>query len=681
MARGIRIQFPGAGPNFTSFNLTTTAASGTYPFSIGVGFKKGDVPDNVTTDLSTAQVVVKRRWNDGSAKHAIISGRALLTQNVARSVSISTGSQSSGTALTASDIQAAAPSAEVVFDSFGSPSLPTVSLSSLLASPVRTWIGGAEMVECHYRSDVGAGTLLSVWFHVRLFADGRIWVRVIVENGYLDNGAGAVAPNADRSYGVTISVGGSSVYSNTGSPGLTHYRNTRYSAEGWIGGNPAITPAHDVAYLRASKLVPNYWWRNPSSATLNGLTQTYTQMGRGDLTASMGQGGDQPGIGILPRWNALYMVGADARGYRATLANSSHLNSYGIVWRDKTTNLVVKPSAFPTWSLDGAGAGGTFNIPRGALTWEVNHLYGEGYLAYLLTGDYWHYETMLMNASVVWACTGSGTVGVTPRGNGTSRVMAAEIRGNAWGLRCYCMVAALCPTDDAVAAEYQTLVASSVNHWKGVADTAPNQLGYVYFYNALGNIGHGTSNSGYVALWMQNFWTAALGFGYDIEPLANMSNFASMLSFLYKGIVGIFGGDASGYYFTYAGAYNLKVAPANNNSVDPAIAFSTWATVFDATYGSSPPVTLANTLLNIEDNEAGDPIPMTGGSGDPAGDSVMRWDNLLPSIAYAHDHGATGAQAAWNRLVGATNWATFRDRALGLDQHPHWGVVPRGWAT
>src|SRR5690606_16857651 len=218
-------------------------ASATLPFTVGMGFGEGDAT-NVVCDLEHYQVDVKRRWLDGSVKHAIISGRAALTASTPLTVNVTAGTPPAGAAMAESDIIAAAPTASVQCGSFG-----TVSLASLLGSPFRTWIAGPELIECHYRADVGGGTLLAVWFHVRLYADGRMRVRATVENGYLDNGSGAVATHTTRTYTATVTIGGTQVHNAS----VTHYPQTSWMAEGWIGGDPAVTALHDVAYLIGTK--------------------------------------------------------------------------------------------------------------------------------------------------------------------------------------------------------------------------------------------------------------------------------------------------------------------------------------------------------------------------------------------------------------------------------------------
>jgi hypothetical protein len=48
----------------------------------------------------------------------------------------------------------------------------------------------------------------------------------------------------------------------------------------------------------------------------------------------------------------------------------------------------------------------------------------------------------------------------------------------------------------------------------------------------------------------------------------------------------------------------------------------------------------------------------------------------MPAIAYAVDHGAPGAAAAFARLTGASNWNAIA--TSGFDDLPIWGIVPRG---
>lgn len=621
----------------TSFQLTSTA-NGTLPFTIGLPFKKGDVVGTPVLDIPDHQIIVKRTWNDGSVKHAIASGHTSLTANTAKTITVSSGTPPGGTALTSGNIQAAAPSASVQCGSIG-----TVTLSSLLASPFRTWISGPEMVECHYRSNVGADATLSVWFHVRLYKNGRVWIRAIVENGYVD-----IVP-VNKSYVPTITIGGTAVYTNGGAA-LNHYAYTRYSAEGWIGGDPAITPKHNSQYLIDTKLVPNYWKKNPSTGTLDGLTQTYTPMSNGGHTASMGGAGFQNALGLLPLWDALYVTTTDPRAYRSCLANSSHLNSYPIVWRDSASRLVARPSQYPSYSVDG----GTYNKSAGSLNWEFNHTPSAGYLAYLVSGDYWHYETLLMHVSLNYLARTNGT--------GLSRILQGETRGTAWAMRNMVQLAGVFPSGDVVGIEYQTLLSNNISYWKTRVDSciaAGRLLGYFHEYSV------DLYAVGTVAPWQQHFFIASLGMGSDLEPLSSMTNYNAVRDHIYRGAVGITG-DATAWYFTFAGSYNAKTSAGGNG--DPATWYANWLAAWNASVAANP------SNPNLPAGPAsGNTLQGSSGSA-PNAAATGFWGNLLPAIAYATSHGATGADASWARLIGASNWSAVE--GSGFDNTPIWGIIP-----
>lgn len=630
----------------TTLQLTSTQ-TGTLPFTVGMVFKKGDVTALPTLDIAEYQATIKRRWNDNSVKHCIFSGQTAFTANVAKTLGVSnSGSNPSGIALTSASIQAAAPTASVQLGAIG-----TVTLSSLLASPFRTFTSGQEMVECHYRASVDAS--LSVWFHVRLYKAGRMWIRAIVENGY-------VGVSVDKPYIPTVIIGGVTVYNNGGNS-LTHWANTRWMAEGWIGGDPVVTPKHPSQYLIDSKMFPNYWKRNPSSSALSAYVQTYTPLGNGNMPAGMGTAGFQPMIGLIPNWDALYITSGDPRIWKSVLVNSSYMNSRPIVWRDSATNLEVKPSSNPT-ALNGYGWGS-----NSGMNWDFAHHPSEGYTAYLLTGDYWHYETMLMNVGMSFMLLNN----IGGRGAGLNCILRGETRGTAWALRSMSHLAATYPTGDAVAAEYQTLLANNVAHWKTIVDQlAGSGTGRVYEYGlgAVGDFGIGV-----VSPWQQHFWDQSMGMGSDIEPLSDMTVYNAVRNYCYKECVGILG-DQNGFYFTYASNYTIQVSGVVSDN--PLDWYQNWSQVVTGSQNIGSPPLLPTPLLfdNI----------LKGGSGSAPSEAYDGyWGNLLPAIAYAVDHGATGAAASWARLTGANNFSAppgncIEFPAQSFDDFPVWGIVPRG---
>jgi hypothetical protein len=414
-----------------------------------------------------------------------------------------------------------------------------------------------------------------------------------------------------------------------------------------------VIPKHNSQYLMDTKLVPNYWKRSPSDAKLNSLHQTYVQMSNGDMDTDMGAPGFQNNIGLLPLWDALYVTSTDPRAYYAMLANSSSMNSYPIMWRDSNTQAPAKPSLWPNYSIDG----GTYAKAAGNLIWNMPHEPSEGYTAYLMTGDYWHYETMLFHAATNYLARNNA------HGSGITRVLTSETRGTAWVLRTNSQLAAVCPTGDDVCTEYQTNLQANVAYWKGIADTltAPG-IGAVYEYGFGYNSGT-PGNGGQIAPWQQNFWQQSVGMGSDIEPLADMTTYNQHRDYVYKFVIGSLG-DSANFYFTYAANYTIQTSAGTNTN--PTTWYTNWAQCWAGSLGANPPLVTA-----LYDNT------LQGTSGGlPANAATGYWGNLMPAIAYAVDHGATGASAAYLRLTGATNWHTQVETS-GFDDIPIWGIVPR----
>ncbi|MGE0763906.1 MAG: hypothetical protein AB7N80_11560 [Bdellovibrionales bacterium] len=600
-----------------------------------MGFKSGDVPTSAVLDIPDGQVVVMRRWNDGSVKHAIISGHAALAANVAKTVTILRGTTGAQTALTAANIQAANPSAVVSLGALGS-----VNLSSLLATPVRTFISGPEMVEAHYQGATG-GVL--VYFHVRLFKNGRIWIRANVENGHVD------LSGSDKSYNANVSIGGANVFSGA----ITHYNHTRWTAEGWVNGNPQVMFKLNTNYLINSKLVPNYITQTPSSAVLSGLYQNYVPYQNGGWTKLMGETGYQDQIGLLPLWDALYLTsGGDERALKSVIANTKALGSYAIIYRGSTDqNLPVRPSKYPNYTVNGANGGGANEVGAGPLSWELAHHGSSGYLAYMVTGDYLALENMQHQAGSCFLYYSS------TNGSGLNRLMGSQVRSVAWCSRTLGQLVALAPADS-VTSEWSTYLQNNMTDLLTQTQvTGMNQLGILYEY-CPGDICFNSYGSGLTSVFMHDFMVQSYGMVSDLEPFANMTSWNTVRNWLYKIPVGLLGaGGAGSYCFNYASTYTVKAAPGPVANLT--MAYNNWGQVFTATFGAAA---CGNTLLGSS-------------GGDPASAATGYWGNLMPAAAYSVDHNAPGASAAWGRLTSASNWPTVLNS--GFNNVPIWGIVPR----
>ena len=627
--------------DLTTLTLLASSTDASAPWMAGVAFAKGAVPAGVglVTSEASSSVVVKRRWNDGSAKHAVVCGLSSLTAGVGKQVSLQAGTRG-GTALTAASIQAAAPTASVQLGANG-----TVMLGSLLASPFRTWVSTPDMVECHYRASVTAD--LAVWFHVRLWSNGRLWVRAIAENGY------TTGSPTTQAYVATVIIGGSTVYSAS----VNHYAFTRWTATGWVGTAATVRTAHVPAELIATRLVPNYWKRSPSATKLNAQVRTYAPMQLSPQPVSMGDAGFGEYIGVLPNWSALFVTSADARAYDATLVASNTLNSYSICRRSAATNRLSRPSDFPTFGL------GEYSSSNPLGAWEVAHLVNEGYAAYLATGDYWHLETLGFNASYCYL-----TISTT-NGQGVNKILRGETRAVGWMLNVvghYCSIAPVegeAAADSAIVSDYQTLLANNVAHWSSqIGVSGQNQLGSPYQYS-LG----AWSGTGSVAPWMTDFWVIVNGALCKMDPLPTMTSWQALRDWMYRWIVGRFGPTGSeNFHFSRGGSeYGINISASN--LTDPTTFFDSWGAVWTATFGS-PNAETTNTLYSTNPGASNDPAYASGNH---------RWGVAVAAFAYAVDDSASGVSAAWSRFTGASNWSAIE--GSNFSDVPLWGIVPSGY--
>src|SRR6185312_8794785 len=78
------------GATVTSFQLTSPQSGTNVPFSLGIGLPKGLVKTALTLNIPEAQVIVKKTWNDGSAKHVLVAGHTQFTANQPTTVQLVT---------------------------------------------------------------------------------------------------------------------------------------------------------------------------------------------------------------------------------------------------------------------------------------------------------------------------------------------------------------------------------------------------------------------------------------------------------------------------------------------------------------------------------------------------------------------------------------------------------------
>src|SRR5436305_2330739 len=103
------------------FDLLSATGGTALPFTVGQALPQGQVPAGsaLVADIPNFQFVAKNRWPDGSAKFAILSGRADLTANTWKTIGLSVGSPPAAAAISTADLAATGVTASVQFGSFG----------------------------------------------------------------------------------------------------------------------------------------------------------------------------------------------------------------------------------------------------------------------------------------------------------------------------------------------------------------------------------------------------------------------------------------------------------------------------------------------------------------------------------------------------------------------------------
>jgi hypothetical protein len=332
--------------------------------------------------------------------------------------------------------------------------------------------------------------------------------------------------------------------------------------------------------------------------------------------------------------------------------------------RDETTGLPINIPDFYNDSYSNGyspdnGAGKVYmGSDSSEQPWYTDpaHSWAAGYLPYLVTGRWFSLETAQFCAGAEFLAWGIGSAN-------PQRWSSSEDRHAAWSMRQLACALAITPDSGSASLRngYITYVQSAWASWRA------NEVGF----NTLGvrrNIGNYTdyAPSPYLSCgaFQQYFIAQAFPFAYDIaSELVNATartQWLESVRFHAQFPVGLLGTRPDGYCYRRAGLYGIAVGPdrvANRYTF-----FSSWAEVYNAavTTGVIP----AGESCSAGSTLLGGYIP----------DASSYWGNMLPSVAYAKDFGVPGADAAWSRLSGASNYAEL---LANFASYPHFGVLPR----
>lgn len=451
-----------------------SASTQTAPFAFGAAFKQGDIPSSggIVVTGGTGQATIKNTWPDGSAKFAVIAGSASLAASVPLAITLTAGTASTGTALTLTDLASALSAGVTVgAGAFGS----AVFGSTEWAAPFHNWITGHRMSSWIFRKQIGSDSHLVAWLEVRLFAGGIVEVLPWVENGYC-----YVAAPSSRSATYTFSLNGVLKFSRA--IYLFHAQRTPLidgsMVSYWDGTAYDIVIKHDGDYFQASEMVPSYSTKiSPTHAQVTSLPSSFTPLQQGVFESSLGSGGFHNHVCLLPQWDALHVTTTASGTYKALIFQSYSAGRYNYHFRDEDTNRVpnINDSKYDASGIWTQGVGNPFPAPteEPAQPWSIDHQPAVGYMAYLVTGGYYHLE------ETQFVAAGNRFIAY-------KYVWDSYVRFCVWHHRAYVYAATVTPDADpfSLRATFMAILKEIVDHyWTKYGGGRSNPQGLIFAYS------------------------------------------------------------------------------------------------------------------------------------------------------------------------------------------------------
>lgn len=621
---------------------TSESAQQNVPFTFGQVFAKGDLPAG--SFLDGLQIDAKAHHEDGSVRHAVVSGLVDLPASASRSVPLS-----------ASNVVVATPVQSTHIGAFVQITLAGEEYYAKYSGVGTTWLSGSVVTETHEavsikRADGFVHPHIQVRFAERAYhGTNKARIDIVVENTW------AYEPNPQTfTYDVQITVDGVVVLSKQK---LEHRHHSRWRKVFWAGGEPTVHLRHDPAYLISSGALPNYDQTvEVSEKALADLVDGW----KGPKTEPMGVGlakGDMPGtggrwdIGIIPGWAAMYLLSMDYRAKIITLGTADCAGSWSMHYRDHNTQQPISLLDYPYLTLHPAASSYNYKtkkyegfpaVAKGSTGTghDTAHQPGFAYLPYLVTGDLYYLEELQF-----WAMHNIFAGNPGYRNYDAGLVYREQVRGQAWTLRTLGEAAYITPDNDRLKGHFGKVLDNNLEWYNAEYTNNPsaNKLGVLVHGNAI-IYKEGTA----LAPWQDDFFTAVIGHLADLgfkkaEPLLKWKS---------QFVIGRMAGE--GVCWSAASNYDYTVRATSSAPV-----FETAGEAYRATVGEKVAALPCGETWAALGRKVGD----MGGypkehTGFPA--------NMQPAMAYAAQY-----------HLGA--WEKFNSRSPMTDfsRGPQFAIVPR----
>ena len=471
-------------------------------------FARGDIKKTLILKADTekvrSQVDIKRRYDDGSVKHAIIS--AVISDATAGDPLIldihSADEQPAYAAESTAALRSVA--AEIVFrfpDGKESRANAAEFYSKAAGGKngfrLVKWLDGPLATEVQLAGPTmmqngEADPDLLVIFGLRICKKSRaVRVEVVVESPWID-----VPGNIP--YDVSVSVGGKEVFAKKDvghwkhrmpywikdkNRSLGHFSHARWRKVFRLGTEPPKTHIrYDLGYLVSTGLLPQYdtylvisnerlerglkrWNDSPRDILENGVIMAYfpTTGGREDL-------------GPYPGWTTRYLFSGDSRAWEMVLGTGDLAGSFSVHQRDRETGRIFSIDEHPGYSLNRRGtlekisprpAGDRPYLRPATSPYSVDnaHLPSLAFIPYLLTGDYYYLEEVQF-----WANWCMLIQNAAYREKEKGLLAPDQTRGEAWAFRQLVDAAKICPDAHPEKEYFDSKVKSNLEYYNSFVD-------------------------------------------------------------------------------------------------------------------------------------------------------------------------------------------------------------------
>ena len=536
----------------TSISIDDFSIDTPTPITFGQPFKSGDIPKGYTLIAKNSsgkaihiQLDKKATHKDCSLRHGIIS--SIISNKSDKDLSFYVVKENSDRAKqkSTSSLMSSGISAKVSI--LESNKIYTAELNpETISKPIKVWLDGLVVGEWIFKIPFKTISgeehgYLQARFNIRKYEGQKnARIEIVVENTKLLWG------NAkDISYDLQITIGDKEVFVKQN---LYHFNHARWRRIFWWGKNPQpVNIKHDIAYLIATKAVPNY--DQSISISESALTEDFSAwytkvgkqtalkanelMGSGLTTEYMPKTGGRADIGPLPRWAARYLLSMDKREKAVTLGTADQSGSFRIHIRDPKTDLPLSLDNYPEATIHPNLMGkptfiGCTSCPKAnyrnkplRLPYSSEALYSSAdtahqpslaYLPYLVTGDNYYLEEMQF-----WSAVNTLYTAPSYREKEKGLLKFQQIRGMAWSLRKLSRTAYITPDSHPMKAYWEKQLTNNIN-WLNARyanNTGANKLGIFTHEYAL--FSRDYSDKIFMSPWMSDFVTTSLQQISDFE--------------------------------------------------------------------------------------------------------------------------------------------------------------------